>query len=77
MFLARQPLQRLCALPVSRFYRTTASLYESAEFKEAAVRVKTASSADTQQLLKLYALFKQATVGANATPKPGMMDFVV
>lgn len=27
-------------------------------------------------MLRLYALYKQATEGANSTPKPGMMDFV-
>jgi diazepam-binding inhibitor (GABA receptor modulating acyl-CoA-binding protein) len=27
------------------------------------------------ELLKLYSLFKQATVGDNETPKPGMFDF--
>tara|TARA_Y100000780_G_scaffold175803_1_gene160994 strand:- start:471 stop:851 length:381 start_codon:yes stop_codon:yes gene_type:complete len=28
-------------------------------------------------MLQLYALFKQATEGANKSPAPGMMDFVV
>lgn len=27
------------------------------------------------ELLKLYGLFKQATVGDNETTKPGLMDF--
>ena len=30
----------------------------------------------TEHKLALYALFKQATAGPNATPKPGMLDFV-
>ena len=62
----------------ARWYSVTPALHESAEFKEASERVKTASSEpDIPTKLKLYALFKQATTGANTTPKPGMMDFVV
>lgn len=31
---------------------------------------------DNQTLLKLYALFKQATLGDNTQPKPGFSDLV-
>lgn len=31
---------------------------------------------DNQTLLKLYALFKQATIGDNTQPKPGFSDLV-
>ncbi|KAJ3496839.1 hypothetical protein NLG97_g2370 [Lecanicillium saksenae] len=45
-------------------------------FKDAAEKVKTLSTKpDNATLLKLYALFKQATVGDNETDAPGMMDF--
>ena len=49
----------------------------SAAFTAAQARVKALpaepSNADK---LKLYALYKQATAGANTTPKPSMLDFV-
>lgn len=64
-------------IPCFRPYSVTSSLWESAEFKDAAIRVKKATSVDNQKLLQLYALFKQATVGVNNTAKPGMMDFIV
>ncbi|XP_026475424.1 acyl-CoA-binding protein homolog [Ctenocephalides felis] len=44
-------------------------------FNDAAERVKKFTSRPTdQELLELYALFKQATVGDNNTSKPGMFD---
>ncbi|KAF9213123.1 Acyl-CoA-binding domain-containing protein 1 [Podila verticillata] len=46
----------------------------SAEFEAAAVKVKTLTSASNDDLLKLYGLFKQATVGNNTTARPGMFD---
>ncbi|KAJ6782336.1 hypothetical protein PWT90_05821 [Aphanocladium album] len=49
---------------------------DNAEFKVAAEKVKTLSKKpDNSSLLKLYALFKQATVGDNETDASGMMDF--
>uniref|UniRef100_U5ES18 Putative determination of adult lifespan n=1 Tax=Corethrella appendiculata TaxID=1370023 RepID=U5ES18_9DIPT len=36
-------------------------------------KLKTTPSND--QLLELYGLFKQATVGDNTTAKPGLLDF--
>ncbi|KAI6225640.1 Acyl-CoA-binding protein [Aphelenchoides besseyi] len=45
-------------------------------FEEAVENVKKLKkSPDNDELLILYALYKQATVGDNNTPKPGMMDF--
>ncbi|KAG0031732.1 Acyl-CoA-binding domain-containing protein 1 [Podila clonocystis] len=47
----------------------------SAEFEAAAAKVKTLTvSPSNDDLLKLYALFKQASVGDNDTPRPGMFD---
>lgn len=44
-------------------------------FNEAQVRVKTLTVRPTdQELLELYALFKQGTFGDNNTSKPGMFD---
>ncbi|KAI6208156.1 Acyl-CoA-binding protein [Aphelenchoides besseyi] len=45
-------------------------------FEEAVENVKKLkTSPNNDELLILYALYKQATVGDNNTPKPGMMDF--
>lgn len=44
-------------------------------FNAAATKVKTFTKRPTDsELLQLYALFKQATVGDNNTSKPGMLD---
>ncbi|KAK5985315.1 Long-chain fatty acid transporter [Trichostrongylus colubriformis] len=44
-------------------------------FDEAASKVKSLkASPSNDQLLELYALFKQGTVGDNNTDKPGMFD---
>lgn len=46
-------------------------------FREASEAVKNLSKApDSETMLKLYALFKQSTVGDNAGQRPGMLDFV-
>ena len=34
-----------------------------------------ATKPSNDDLLELYSLFKQATVGDNTTPQPGMLDF--
>ncbi|XP_072745266.1 acyl-CoA-binding protein homolog isoform X2 [Anoplolepis gracilipes] len=45
------------------------------QFEAAAAAIKTLTKRPTdEQLLELYALFKQATVGDNNTSKPGMLD---
>lgn len=45
-------------------------------FEDAQKRVKTLSSAPSNdELLELYALFKQATAGDVSGSRPGMMDF--
>ena len=47
----------------------------SAEFELAAAKVKTLTELPSNEnLLELYALFKQATVGDNNTEMPGMFD---
>jgi len=48
----------------------------SAEFTKAAEDVKNLKAKPTDsELLELYALFKQATVGDCNTDRPGMLDF--
>ncbi|XP_058838069.1 acyl-CoA-binding protein homolog [Topomyia yanbarensis] len=45
------------------------------KFDEAALKVKAFTKRPTdQELLQVYALFKQATVGDNTTAKPGLLD---
>ncbi|KAF9274974.1 Acyl-CoA-binding domain-containing protein 1 [Mortierella alpina] len=46
----------------------------SAEFDAAAAKAKTLKDATNDQLLKLYGLFKQATIGDCNTSRPGMFD---
>lgn len=46
------------------------------QFEDAQKRVKTLTEAPSNdELLELYALFKQATVGDVSGSRPGMMDF--
>ncbi|CAF1113593.1 unnamed protein product [Rotaria magnacalcarata] len=46
-----------------------------AEFDRAAAEVKNLRKKPSDdELLKLYGLFKQATIGDNNTPRPGMLD---
>lgn len=48
----------------------------SASFQDAQVRVKTLTQApSTDELLELYALYKQASTGDATGSRPGMMDF--
>ena len=48
----------------------------SAEFEAAAASTKDLPVRPSDlELLQLYGLFKQATVGDNDTPKPGLLDF--
>ncbi|XP_015515403.1 acyl-CoA-binding protein homolog [Neodiprion pinetum] len=45
------------------------------KFQSAAAAVKTLTKRPTdEELLELYAFFKQAIEGDNKTPKPGMLD---
>ena len=45
------------------------------QFKDAQERVRTLTKRPSnEELLQLYALFKQATEGDNDTKKPGMFD---
>ncbi|KIH48462.1 acyl CoA binding protein [Ancylostoma duodenale] len=44
-------------------------------FEDAAAKVKTLkASPSNDQMLELYALYKQSTVGDNTTDQPGMLD---
>lgn len=45
------------------------------EFEAATVRIKLATRLAPAQLLRLYALFKQATVGDVVGEGPGVFDF--
>ncbi len=46
------------------------------QFEDAQKRVKTLKEAPSNdELLELYALFKQATIGDVSGSRPGMMDF--
>lgn len=45
------------------------------EFEDATVRIKQATRLAPAQLLRLYALFKQATVGDVCGEGPGVFDF--
>ncbi len=48
----------------------------TARFEDAQARVKTLSKAPSNEdLLELYALYKQATAGDVSGSRPGMMDF--
>lgn len=62
----------------NRFLHLSACrFYASKEFEDAKTRLGTLTNDPGNDVkLKLYALFKQATVGPCNTPKPGMMDFV-
>ena len=54
-----------------------ANLLPSKEFEDAKSRLSTLKEdPGNEAKLKIYALFKQTTVGPCNTPKPGMMDFV-
>lgn len=44
------------------------------DFDSAAERIKPVTGPNNDEMLELYGLFKQATVGDNNTPKPGMLD---
>ncbi len=50
-------------------------MVNSPQFLQAAEAVKTLNKKpDNDSLSVLYGLYKQATVGDNNTPKPGMLD---
>jgi diazepam-binding inhibitor (GABA receptor modulating acyl-CoA-binding protein) len=47
-----------------------------ADLLAAAARVRTLPHASDDTLLRLYGLYKQATLGDNGSEEPGMFDFV-
>jgi Delta3-Delta2-enoyl-CoA isomerase len=68
--------------PALLHFNNVALMHSSAvaalkSLSEASEAVKTLKEAPGNEVkLKLYALFKQASVGPNTTPKPGMLDVV-
>ncbi|CAG7828426.1 unnamed protein product [Allacma fusca] len=57
-----------------QFARPMSSIAE--KFAESQAKLKSVSDQGNDVKLKLYGLYKQATVGKNTTKKPGVMDFV-
>jgi len=56
-----------------QYYSSTSSLFiPSDAFRKASEQINALPSVDNTTKLKLYALYKQATVGTNTTSKPGM-----
>ncbi|GMS94553.1 hypothetical protein PENTCL1PPCAC_16728, partial [Pristionchus entomophagus] len=47
---------------------------ERMSFEAACQKVKSLNSLSNDELLELYALYKQALMGDNGIPKPGMTD---
>ncbi|KAK3086784.1 hypothetical protein FSP39_023346 [Pinctada imbricata] len=68
----------LSAAQVRGFHNTLAlRAAHDAEFEKAKERLGTLKEDPGNEIkLKIYALFKQATIGKCNAPKPGMMDFV-
>lgn len=66
-------MRRLAAFSAPR--RISAAFFSAFTDAQAAVKSLPSEPSDADKL-KLYALFKQATAGPNAAPKPGMFDFV-
>ncbi len=46
------------------------------QFNSAVALIKSLPAQDNENLLKMYSLFKQATIGDASGKKPGMLDFV-
>jgi len=60
-----------------KFHLTSFNSLVSKEFEDAKVKLSTLNEDPGSDVkLKIYALFKQATVGKCITPKPSMVDFV-
>lgn len=72
--LCSRTFAALALLPVTTGSRWFSS---SGAFSAAQLRVKQLPQVPSDdEKLRLYALFKQSTVGPNTTPKPSMLDFV-
>ncbi len=62
---------------LSRYLHLTSTLNVSKEFEDAKSRLSTLTEDPGSDVkLRIYGLFKQATVGKCNTPKPSMVDFV-
>jgi peroxisomal 3,2-trans-enoyl-CoA isomerase len=70
-------LSTLSKLNKNGLHATIVNFFASKQFEEAKSRLSTLKEDPGNEIkLKLYALFKQATVGPCNMPKPGMIDFV-
>jgi len=64
-------------LVLPKYFHVSSCKLVSKEFEDAKSKLGSLKEdPGNEAKLKLYALFKQATVGACNAPKPGMMDFV-
>ncbi|XP_021944602.1 enoyl-CoA delta isomerase 2 [Folsomia candida] len=72
------PSRRLALLAQNqvRPFMATSQRLSSEQFQEAVKNLGSVKDADNSTKLKLYALYKQTTVGKNNTKKPGMLDIV-
>jgi len=61
---------------LSAFHTSGMQLSNSKEFNEAVHNLDHLKSVDNPTKLRLYALYKQATVGKNEKKKPGFTDIV-
>merc|ERR1711976_722620 len=72
--LASRSSSQSQVFPISHLLSTI--MPNSAEFTKAAEDVKALPKKPADaELLELYGLYKQATVGDNGTDRPGMLDF--
>ena len=75
--LALARASRACAARTLLAPQRARHLSARPTFPEAQARAKALpAEPSNEDKLRLYALFKQATAGANTTPKPSMLDFV-
>merc|ERR1712156_169781 len=75
---SREPARRAKTYLIFCFqtHNSTIKMSNSEAFNKAAEEAKNFTSRPTdQELLKLYALYKQATTGDCNTSRPGMLDF--
>jgi hypothetical protein len=64
------PRTAVSGAPAAAF-RGAATAADDGAFRAAQERVNALPAVDNDTKLKLYALYKQATVGPNTTPRPG------
>lgn len=77
---ASRGLRAVVPRAANRWIHSTATVWSGdleSKFVAAKAAVQQVPSVDNMDKLQLYALYKQATAGANTTSAPGMLDFVV